>query len=233
MMNRAAISTLPRKPHEEQSAAAAFGRTLVIGLIAFLTLVDLFATQAILPSLVAHYQVTPAAMGFAVNASTFGMAIAALVMAFLGRRIDRRRGVVSQPRAARAADRAACRRARPDDLHRAAHRAGTGDVERIRADLVVPGRALQQGRGRRRVCRLRHRQCRQQPVRPPAVGRARRFARAGRQLSRLRGVEPGRRTARVVRAGALDADAVRRLRHRRRWRSWPTTCATARCAPAS
>ena len=38
-------------------------RTLIIGLIAFLTVVDLFATQAILPSLARHYQVTPAAMG--------------------------------------------------------------------------------------------------------------------------------------------------------------------------
>ena len=45
-------------------------RSLVIGLTAFLTVVDLFATQAILPSLTRHYNVTPAAMGFAVNAST-------------------------------------------------------------------------------------------------------------------------------------------------------------------
>ena len=47
-------------------------RSLVIGLTAFLTVVDLFATQAILPSLARHYHVTPAAMGFAVNASTMG-----------------------------------------------------------------------------------------------------------------------------------------------------------------
>jgi YNFM family putative membrane transporter len=40
-------------------------RSLVIGLTAFLTVVDLFATQAILPSLARHYDVTPAAMGFA------------------------------------------------------------------------------------------------------------------------------------------------------------------------
>jgi hypothetical protein len=51
-------------------------RSLVIGLTAFLTVVDLFATQAILPSLTRHYNVTPAAMGFAVNASTMGMAVA-------------------------------------------------------------------------------------------------------------------------------------------------------------
>ena len=45
-------------------------RSLVIGLTAFLTVVDLFATQAILPSLARHYNVSPAEMGFAVNAST-------------------------------------------------------------------------------------------------------------------------------------------------------------------
>jgi len=34
-------------------------RTIVIGLTAFLTVVDLFATQAILPTLTRAYQVTP------------------------------------------------------------------------------------------------------------------------------------------------------------------------------
>ena len=33
-------------------------RSLVIGLTAFLTVVDLFATQAILPSLTRHYNIT-------------------------------------------------------------------------------------------------------------------------------------------------------------------------------
>lgn len=69
-------------------------RSLVIGLTAFLTLVDLFATQAILPSLTRHYGVTPAAMGFAVNASTFGMAVASLVVGFLSPHIDRRTGIL-------------------------------------------------------------------------------------------------------------------------------------------
>ena len=70
-------------------------RTLVIGLTAFLTVVDLFATQAILPSLVRHYQVSRAAMGLAVNASTIGMAVAGLTVAFFSRRIDRRRGILA------------------------------------------------------------------------------------------------------------------------------------------
>ncbi|WP_305318395.1 MFS transporter [Bradyrhizobium sp.] len=69
-------------------------RSLIIGLTAFLTVVDLFATQAILPSLTKHYNVTPAAMGFAVNASTMGMAIAGLVVGLLSQHIDRRLGIL-------------------------------------------------------------------------------------------------------------------------------------------
>src|SRR5215470_11323626 len=69
-------------------------RSLVIGLTAFLTVVDLFATQAILPSLTRHYGVTPAAMGFAVNASTMGMAIAGLVVGFFSPHVDRRLGIL-------------------------------------------------------------------------------------------------------------------------------------------
>ncbi len=70
-------------------------RNLNIALMAFLTLVDLFATQAILPTLVRHYQVSPAAMGLAVNASTIGMAVAALAVALFARRLDRRLGIAA------------------------------------------------------------------------------------------------------------------------------------------
>jgi MFS transporter, YNFM family, putative membrane transport protein len=76
-------------------AAAGVRRSLLIGLIAFLTVVDLFATQAILPSLARAYGVSPAAMGFAVNASTIGMAAAGLAVAFFSHRLDRRRGIVA------------------------------------------------------------------------------------------------------------------------------------------
>jgi len=69
-------------------------RSLVIGLTAFLTVVDLFATQAILPSLARSYGVTPAAMGFAVNASTMGMAVAGLAVGLFSRHIDRRMGIL-------------------------------------------------------------------------------------------------------------------------------------------
>lgn len=68
-------------------------RTAVIASLAFLTLVDLFAMQAVLPSLIKRYEVSPAATGLAVNSSTIGMAVASLVTSILGRRIDRRHGV--------------------------------------------------------------------------------------------------------------------------------------------
>jgi len=70
-----------------------FGTPVMLGLIGFLTLVDLFATQAILPTLARQYGVAPAAMGLAVNASTMGMAFAGLAVVFVGRRINRRAGV--------------------------------------------------------------------------------------------------------------------------------------------
>jgi len=76
-----------------RSPGAGF-RSLVIGLTAFLTLVDLFATQAILPVLAQHYQVAPAAMSLAVNASTIGMAIASLVVGSLSPHIERRLGIL-------------------------------------------------------------------------------------------------------------------------------------------
>jgi YNFM family putative membrane transporter len=68
-------------------------KLIAIAAISFLTLVDLFATQAILPSLAAAYQVSPGTMGSAVNLCTLGMAIAGLAVALLNRRIARRIGV--------------------------------------------------------------------------------------------------------------------------------------------
>lgn len=66
---------------------------LVIGVLSFLTLVDLFAAQAILPTLSKTYGVGPAAIGAAVNASTLGMAVSGLAIAIFGGSIERRRGV--------------------------------------------------------------------------------------------------------------------------------------------
>src|SRR4051812_28381210 len=87
----------PMTPHPLDTHAHSPGvvlPSLVIGLTAFLTVVDLFATQAILPSLTRHYNVSPAAMGFAVNASTMGMAVAGLVVGFLSPHIERRFGIL-------------------------------------------------------------------------------------------------------------------------------------------
>ena len=69
-------------------------RAIVIGLVAFLTLVDLFATQAILPLLSQAYRVSPGEMGLAVNSTTIGMAVASFIVAFFSRSIDRRRGIL-------------------------------------------------------------------------------------------------------------------------------------------
>jgi YNFM family putative membrane transporter len=66
---------------------------VVIGLTAFLTLVDLFATQALLPALAQRYAVSPAAMGVAVNACTLGMAVSSLAVAVISNRIERRSGI--------------------------------------------------------------------------------------------------------------------------------------------
>ena len=71
-----------------------FIKRLIIGVISFLTLVDLFAAQAILPSLAAAYQVRPAAMAIAVNACTFGMAAAGIGIALVSHRIDKRKGII-------------------------------------------------------------------------------------------------------------------------------------------
>jgi len=87
-------ATAPCSPAKRRSLGAII-RTFVIGLTAFLTVVDLFATQAILPTLTKAYGVTPAAMGFAVNASTIGMAVAGLVVALFSSRINRRRGILA------------------------------------------------------------------------------------------------------------------------------------------
>jgi predicted MFS family arabinose efflux permease len=79
---------------EQRHSTGAILRFFVIALTAFLTVVDLFATQAILPSLTKHYGVSPAAMGFAVNASTLGMAFSGLAVGYFSREIDRRKGIL-------------------------------------------------------------------------------------------------------------------------------------------
>lgn len=68
-------------------------RFMVISTIGFLTLTDLFAAQAILPSLARHYGVMPSEIGLAVNSSTLGMAVSCLVVALVSRHLNRRKGI--------------------------------------------------------------------------------------------------------------------------------------------
>ena len=68
-------------------------RSIIIGLLSFLTLIDLFGSQAILPRLTQLFDTDPASMGLAVNASTLGMAAAGLLVALFSRKIDRIKGI--------------------------------------------------------------------------------------------------------------------------------------------
>lgn len=68
-------------------------RSTIIGIISFLTLIDLFGSQALLPRLVEAFGTDPGTMGVAVNASTFGMAASGLTVAWFADRIDRKRGI--------------------------------------------------------------------------------------------------------------------------------------------
>lgn len=92
-MRDALLRAYPHPVATRPAGRSALRRNLVVGAIGFLTLVDLFAAQAILPTLVAAYGVSPAEMGFAVNASTFGMAAASLGIALVAGRIERRTGI--------------------------------------------------------------------------------------------------------------------------------------------
>jgi predicted MFS family arabinose efflux permease len=68
-------------------------QSLLIAVIGFLTLVDLFATQAILPSLAKVYAVAPAKIGLAANASTLGMAVSGLLMGVVSGALERKRAI--------------------------------------------------------------------------------------------------------------------------------------------
>ena len=68
-------------------------RSSIVGLVSFLTLIDLFGSQALLPHLIEAFEADPRVMGVAVNASTIGMALSGLVVAWFADRIDRKRGI--------------------------------------------------------------------------------------------------------------------------------------------
>jgi MFS transporter, YNFM family, putative membrane transport protein len=93
-MAQSALTLEAARMEMPEHSSAVLLRSVVICLTAFLTVVDLFATQAILPTLTRAYNVTPAAMGFAVNSSTMGMAVAGLIVSLFSQRIDRRLGIL-------------------------------------------------------------------------------------------------------------------------------------------
>src|SRR4029078_8844847 len=82
------------KPEAHAYSAGALFRSVVIALTAFLTLVDLFATQAILPMLTEHYGVTPGQMGLASNASTLGMLVSGLAVGYFSSNHGLRAGIL-------------------------------------------------------------------------------------------------------------------------------------------
>ncbi len=115
-------------------------------------------------------------MGFAVNASTMGMAVAGLVVALSAS------GSIAGLAFCLAChaldpDRAARGRAGSDHLHGAPHRAGPLHGVCLYADAGLSGRGVQRRRRRWRLRGLHHRQCRKQSDRPADFGRGRRSPR--------------------------------------------------------
>ena len=174
--------------------ASALVRSLVIGSTAFLTLVDLFATQAILPALAAAYDVGPAAMGLAVNAATLGMAAGSLGVALASRAIERRRGVMLSLALLSVPTAPSPRRRTSGPSPRCASCRGVHG-RGVRAHALVSRRARERRAKRRRVRRVHHRQCGEQSLR--ALGGARRLRRPRGQLLCLRRAQPRRRGPRV------------------------------------
>lgn len=68
-------------------------RSTIIAIISFLTLIDLFGAQALLPQIIVAFKSNPGTAGFAVNAATLGMAVSGLTVAWFADRIDRKRGI--------------------------------------------------------------------------------------------------------------------------------------------
>jgi YNFM family putative membrane transporter len=87
------------RPARVERRGSIFGADLLrltfVAVMAFLTVVDLFAAQVLLPMLTTYYAVSPATMGLAVNACTLGMAAGGIAVALFGHRSPRRAGIVA------------------------------------------------------------------------------------------------------------------------------------------
>ncbi len=122
------------------------------------------------------------------------------------------KGHPAQPRPTRDPDHAARSCARPHHLHPASRDAGALHGGRLHSHPCLSRRALQRRRLGERVCRLHHRQRRQQPHRAPDLGGRRRPFRHRRQFLLLRLAQSARRRARLFhrREGAADEGHGRR-----------------------
>ena len=87
------MSTAPMHAMTPMMPGLSPARSLLIAVIGFLTLVDLFATQAILPSLAVEYGVSPSEIGVAANSTTLGMAIAGLLVGAFSASVERKRAI--------------------------------------------------------------------------------------------------------------------------------------------
>ncbi len=87
------MTDIAHPAHITQPPGLSLQQSLLIAVIGFLTLVDLFATQAILPSLAQVYDVAPAKIGLAANASTLGMAVSGLLMGVVSGALERKRAI--------------------------------------------------------------------------------------------------------------------------------------------
>lgn len=56
-------------------------RSTIISIISFLTLIDLFGAQALLPQIIVAYKANAGLAGVAVNAATLGMALSGITVA--------------------------------------------------------------------------------------------------------------------------------------------------------
>lgn len=68
-------------------------RSTIVAVVSFLTLIDLFGTQALLPQIITRFATNSGTAGLAVNAATAGMAASGLAVAWFADRIDRKRGL--------------------------------------------------------------------------------------------------------------------------------------------
>lgn len=68
-------------------------RSTIIAIVSFLTLINLFGSQALLPLIVTAFATEAGTAGLAVNAVTLGMAVAGLAVAYFADRIDRKQGI--------------------------------------------------------------------------------------------------------------------------------------------